>query len=157
MAPLPGAGAASLAHAGSGRKSMPALPSSHPASLSSVYPPLPSFYDIPPVPPLPPMPGHYALQPKSSFSATFGSPKAPAVSNQKFSQAAEAVLREMNAKLPEGAKMTNGELLKGKKAEMGRLVSVNSGLGEGTWGLGGSMNGSNKDRYADAHGREFAK
>jgi hypothetical protein len=77
------------------------------------------------------------------------------VTQANFSEAAQAVLREMNAKLPEHARKLDGELLKGKKAEMKRLVSVNDKLGEGGWGLKTSAAG--KDRFAEAHEREFAK
>jgi hypothetical protein len=85
----------------------------------------------------------------------FGPKGDAGVTQANFSEAAQAVLREMNAKLPDHARKLDGELLKGKKAEMKRLVSVNDKLGEGGWGLKTSAAG--KDRFAEAHEREFAK
>jgi hypothetical protein len=52
----------------------------------------------------------------------------------------------------------NGEVLKGKTVDLSRTVSVQQDLGGG-WGLGsGSVAGKGKkDRYAEAHEREFAR
>jgi len=46
------------------------------------------------------------------------------------------------------------ELLKGKKAEIRKLVSVNEGIG---LGLGLGVNAVKKDRFEEAHQKEFAK
>jgi hypothetical protein len=158
MAPLRSSAgmSASLSSTGLGRKSMPALPYSTSASLAKIYPPLPDLGG-PPVPPLPKapeaLPFHAISQPKPFV---FGVGGDAGISEAKFSEAAQTVLREMNARLPEHARKLDDELLKGKKAEMKRLVSVNEKLGEGGWGLIGSVPGKT-DRFAQAHEREFAK
>ncbi|WVW79269.1 hypothetical protein I302_101236 [Kwoniella bestiolae CBS 10118] len=146
-----------LSQNGLSRKSMPAMSSATSASISSIYPPLPA---IPPqfaraISPQPPVPGSFPPLPPTPSRMVFGSPTAEGgVSNHQFSDAAQAVLREMNAKLPGGV-MFGEELLKGRKAEMDKLVQVNKGLGTGGWGLSSSTGGS--DRYAEAHQKEFAK
>ncbi|OCF35506.1 hypothetical protein I316_02558 [Kwoniella heveanensis BCC8398] len=147
-----------LSPSGLGRKSMPALPSSSTsASLSFIYPPLPAippqFAQIANVP----VPGTFPVLPPTPSRAQmiFGSNNEPGVSNQQFSVAAQAVLREMNSRLPGGGAMFDEELLKGRKAEMGKLVKVNEGLGTGGWGL--SSGSTVQDRYAEAHQKEFAK
>ncbi|WVQ93273.1 hypothetical protein IAU59_000339 [Kwoniella sp. CBS 9459] len=161
MAPLrsPMGSANALSPGGLGRKSMPALPSSTTsASLTSIYPPLPAI----PSQFLPiantPIPGAFPplLPTPSRAQIIFGSDAEPGVSNQQFSDAAQAVLREMNARLPGGGAVFGEELLKGRKAEMGKLVKVNEELGPGGFGLGNSRS-LIQDRYADAHQREFAK
>lgn len=123
---------------------------------SSIYPPLPTFQPDTDAPPVPPIPGQWpSLTPKPSTDTfTFGSPD-HAVSSEQFSQAAQAILQQMNDKLPQAARM-GGEVLKGKQADMKRMVSVTSGLGEGGWGLMERFEGK-KDRYAEVHEREFAK
>lgn len=146
-------------HTGLNRKSMPALANYTSASLSSIYPPLPGFHADEDAPPVPPIPGQYpAYQPlkhQASDTFTFGSPD-HAVSSTQFSEAAQAILQQMNASLPEDARM-NGEVLRGNKADMKRMVSVTSGLGgEGGWGLMERFEGK-KDRFAAAHEKEFAK
>ncbi|KAK8843365.1 hypothetical protein IAR55_007022 [Kwoniella newhampshirensis] len=138
------------------RKSMPALINSTSASLSSIYPPLPiipsEFSKPTPIPgsfpPLPPTP--------SASRVIFGSGADSGVSNRQFSEAAQAILKEMNAKLPEGSVKFGEEYLKGKKAEIDKLVHVNKELGTGGWGLGAGS-ASTRDRYAEAHQKEFAK
>ncbi|OCF41957.1 hypothetical protein I317_04259 [Kwoniella heveanensis CBS 569] len=160
MAPLrsPMGSPNALSPSGLGRKSMPALPSSSTsASLSSIYPPLPAippqFAQIANVP----VPGTFPALPPTPSRAQmiFGSNSEPGVSNQQFSVAAQAVLREMNSRLPGGGAMFDEELLKGRKAEMGKLVKVIEGLGTGGWGL--SSGSTVQDRYAEAHQKEFAK
>ncbi|WWC91287.1 uncharacterized protein L201_006230 [Kwoniella dendrophila CBS 6074] len=144
-----------LAQNGLSRKSMPALPSSNSAHLSSIYPPLPT---IPPrfakMSSPKPVPGGFPPLPPTPSQMVFGSRNDAGVSNQQFSETAQAVLKEMNAKLPGGVAFGE-ELLKGKKAEMDKLVQVNKELGTGGWGLSNST--SEKDRYASAHQKEFAK
>ncbi|WVQ75485.1 hypothetical protein IAR50_005110 [Cryptococcus sp. DSM 104548] len=147
------------------RKSMPALPHSNSASLGNVYPPLPtipaeyasktrsseSASDATPIPgafpPLPPTP--------SRAQVLFGNRDTTGVSNHQFSEAAQAVLKEMNAKLPEGSFKFGEELLKGRDAELAKLVQVNKDVGTGGWGLSGKR--ATRDRYAEAHQKEFAK
>lgn len=67
----------------------------------------------------------------------------------------------MNAKLSGKGIYLGEELLRGKKAEVDKLVHVNRGVGSdsshGGWGLGSSRNGQRKDRFAEAHEKEFAK
>ncbi|WVQ81506.1 hypothetical protein IAT38_003630 [Cryptococcus sp. DSM 104549] len=175
MAPLRGPGGFSSGMsmppgaAGLARKSMPAMASSVSASVSSVYPELPTIpaeyahmigssaaatsrpTPIPGAfPPLPPTPTRTQI--------IFGSGANAGVSNQQFSEAAQAVLKEMNSRLPDGGVKFGDELLKGKKAEMDKLVHVNKDLGTGGWGLSASSSSSQiKDRYADVHQKEFAK
>ncbi|WVF65621.1 hypothetical protein IAT40_000351 [Kwoniella sp. CBS 6097] len=160
MAPLrsPKGSSSAFSPNGLGRKSMPALPSSTTsASLSSIYPPLPA------IPPQfdqtanTPIPGTFPplLPTPSRAQIIFGSNAEPGVSNQQFSDAAQAVLREMNSRLPGGGAIFDEELLKGRKAEIGKLVKVNEGLGAGGWGL--SSGTGIQDRYAEAHQKEFAK
>ncbi|TYJ54063.1 hypothetical protein B9479_005249 [Cryptococcus floricola] len=147
------------------RKSMPALPHSNSASVGNVYPPLPTMpveyaslirssesasdaTQIPGAfPPLPPTPGRAQM--------LFGDRTGTGVSNHQFSEAAQAVLKEMNAKLPQGSFKFGEELLKGRDAELAKLVQVNKDVGTGGWGLSGG--GSTRDRYAEAHQKEFAK
>ena len=108
------------------------------------------------------IPGSYPTPqktvPATPKSPAFGTKDGPGISKAQFSAAAQAVLDEMNAKLPEGSRMMMGsELMRGKKAAVQRLVSIDSTIGEGGWGLGaGSLAGKN-DRYAHAHEKEFAK
>ncbi|ODN95743.1 hypothetical protein L198_04361 [Cryptococcus wingfieldii CBS 7118] len=147
------------------RKSMPALPYSNSASVGNVYPSLPtmpveyaslirsseSASDATPIPgafpPLPPTPGRAQI--------LFGDRTGTGVSNHQFSEAAQAVLKEMNAKLPQGSFKFGEELLKGRDAELAKLVQVNKDVGTGGWGLSGG--GLTQDRYAEAHQKEFAK
>lgn len=150
----------SVTRAAIGRPSMPALSDGASSRASSIYPPLPSM-DIPPVPSLPDtvdmpgaMPTTIASSGPSFGAAGFG------VSTHQFSEAAQNLLKEMNAKLPSNVKKLDDELLKGKRAEIKRLVSVTEGLGEGGWGLSGSVRGRGtvkQDRFAEAHEKEFAK
>nr|XP_018259099.1 uncharacterized protein I303_08643 [Kwoniella dejecticola CBS 10117]OBR81257.1 hypothetical protein I303_08643 [Kwoniella dejecticola CBS 10117] len=138
------------------RKSMPVLPSVGSASIQSIYPPLPT---IPPQfakftsPPPEAMPGAFPPLPPTPSQVVFGSNAESGVSNKQFSEAAQAVLREMNAKLPGGLAFGE-ELLKGQKAEVDKLVKTNKQLGTGGWGLSSSTGGN--DRYAQAHQKEFA-
>ncbi|WVR09113.1 hypothetical protein IAU60_006175 [Kwoniella sp. DSM 27419] len=164
MAPLRSSmgSSATLAPAVLGRKSMPALAGSGPASITSIYPPLPSIPSafVPLKPAATELPGSFPSLPPTPSRARmiFGSTTAEGVSNQQFSEAAQAVLKEMNARLPEGAVRLGDEYLKGRKAEINKLVKVNDELGTGGWGL--SASGSRldgKDRYAQAHQKEFAK
>lgn len=159
LAPLRSSTGSEGDHSGLGRKSLPLLNNYTSASLSSIYPPLPGFHADEDAPPVPLIPGHYPIsqplkhQPSETF--TFGSPD-HAVSSAQFSEAAQAILQQMNEKLPEGARM-DGEVLRGNKADMKRMVSVTSGLGgEGGWGLMERFEGK-KDRFAAAHEREFSK
>ncbi|ORY24783.1 hypothetical protein BCR39DRAFT_545922 [Naematelia encephala] len=133
------------------RKSMPALPNISSASLSRVYPPLPAFHDMPPMPALP---GSFPAA--TSAPVVFGASGEAGVSNAQFSGVADKLLAEMNAKMPEGMRLGE-ELLKGKKAEIGKLVSVNKDIGEGGFGLTSSLNGLKIDRFAAAHEREFSR
>lgn len=127
------------------RKSMPAITGSTSASLGSVYPPLPSFDNIPPVPPIP---GAYV----KATSVTFGTGNA-GISNMAFSNTAQQLIADLHSKNPG----FNSELLKGKQANLDKLVNVNRKVGEAGFGLGSSTNGNKVDRYAAAHDREFAR
>ena len=131
---------------------MPALVSSGTASVSNIYPALP---DIPPVPTIP---GAYQSGKPDSPSKAFPF----TVSNDQFEDAGAKLLAEMSAKFQvmNGGKNVPGfgtELLKGKKAEIKKLVSVQEGLGEGGWGLANSTGSTHADRYAEAHRKEFAR
>lgn len=130
------------------RKSMPAIAGGS-ASITNIYPPLP--VDIPPVPPIP---GAYQ---KSSPQKPFGF----SVSNADFSSAAQQVISDMQAKMQArgiGTTSFGEELLKGKSAEMDKLVHTTRGLGEGGWGLRNMASSSSiQDRYAAAHQKDFAR
>jgi hypothetical protein len=159
LAPLRSSSGPEAGSSGLGRKSLPLLNKYTSASLSSIYPPLPGFHADEDAPPVPQIPGHYPIsqplkhQPSETF--TFGSPD-HAVSSAQFSEAAQAILQQMNEKFPEGSRM-DGEVLRGNKADMRRMVSVQSGLGgDGGWGLMERFEGK-KDRFAAAHEREFSK
>jgi hypothetical protein len=143
------------------RKSMPALVGSASASISSIYPPLPV------VPPLPaqyarahqPIPGDFPMGhavPASPAPFVFGVDKG--VSNADFGS---AMLAELQAKMGDKGGMFGSELLKGRKAEVRKLVSVNEDLGNGVggWGLTAGVGSGpvKKDRFAEAHEREFAR
>ncbi|ORX39072.1 hypothetical protein BD324DRAFT_679573 [Kockovaella imperatae] len=104
---------------------------------------------------LPPMPGSFTPAPtlqhkESSISIT----------NAQFEDAGRRVMAEMEAKMKAhmGDKATSfgQELLKGKNADLGNLVRVNSNVRHGGWGLA-SNNEAKKDRYAEIHAREFKK
>ena len=134
------------------RSSMSALPKGTTASVSSIYPSLPS-----PIPPVTPIPGEYQANPLFP-SKTFGM----SISNAQFEDAGKKILAEMDAKLRatlgDNEASFGQELLKGKKAEINKLVDVREGLGEGDWGLAKMSSASRiKDRYAESHQREFAK
>lgn len=137
--------------AGLGTANIPKLASRSSPAPTSMYPHIPGFQADPDAPPVPSLPGQY---PKPTDTFTFGSPD-HAVSSADFTSAAQTILRQMNARLPDEAKM-QGEVLKGKQADMKRMVSVTSGLGDGGWGLMERFEGK-QDRYAEAHSREFAK
>ena len=84
------------------------------------------------------------------------------ISNEQFDLAGRKVLEEMQAKmqaaLGDRAGSFGEELLKGKKAEVGKLVQTRADLGEGGWGLKSMASScSIQDRYAAAHQREFAR
>ncbi|KIR50977.1 hypothetical protein I315_06583 [Cryptococcus gattii Ru294] len=147
------------------RKSVPALSLPRAPSTSNVYPPLPNLspyhinldqtcenqeepHQVPGgFPPLPP--------PPSGSQVLFGNSIAPVLSNAQFSEAAQNILQEMNARLPKGSARLGEELLKGKHAEMEKLVRTNQQLGTGGWGLSeGTTHMS--DRYAEFHRKEFA-
>lgn len=148
------------------RTSMPALTIPSAPSTSNVYPPLPNLspyhinldqtcenqeesHQVPGAfPPLPP--------PPSRTQVLFGNSIAPVLSNAQFSEAAQNILQEMNARLPKGSARLGEELLKGKHAEMEKLVHTNQKLGTGGWGLSEGTTHLN-DRYAESHGKEFAK
>ena len=139
------------------RKSMPAMSaagSSAPTSMfGNVYPPLPVA-----IPPVPPIPGAYKTSQLPSPDRT----NRMTISNAQFEVAGKQVLATMEAKmranLGAGAASFGEELLKGKKAEVNKLVSVTQGLGEGGWGLRNMASSSSiQDRYAAAHEREFAR
>jgi len=138
------------------RKSMPAMSSAGsgaPAAMfANVYPPLP--VDVPPVPPIP---GAYKVaQPSPARTNRM------TITNAQFEDAGKQVLAAMEAKmratLGDRGAAFGEELLKGKNAEVNKLVNVNEGLGEGGWGLRNMASSSSiQDRYAAAHQREFAK
>lgn len=157
---------------------MPALTSrSYSASVPSIYPPIPAAVHITPIPPVPPIPGAYQTSapppaiPVSGpmqFSSSAKSPTGmPLISNNQFEEAGKRLLAEMDAKLRATMGDKAGqvgsfgeELLKGKGAQVNRLVSVTEGLGEGGWGMSGSLAkkyAGGEDRYADAHQKEFAR
>ena len=141
------------------RKSMPAISSASQAyvpGITSIYPRLPLPVDAPAVPQIP---GAYRKEPTPSPpkpSSGFG------ISNEQFDLAGRKVLEEMQAKmqaaLGDRAGSFGEELLKGKKAEVGKLVQTRADLGEGGWGLKSMASScSIQDRYAAAHQREFAR
>ncbi|KIR26695.1 hypothetical protein I309_04465 [Cryptococcus deuterogattii LA55] len=147
------------------RTSMPALSIPSAPSTSNVYPPLPNLspyhinldqtcenqeesHQVPGgFPPLPP--------PPSRTQVLFGNSIAPVLSNAQFSEAAQNILQEMNARLPKGSARLGEELLKGKHAEMEKLVYTNQKLGTGGWGLSEDTTHVS-DLYAESHGKEFA-
>ncbi|WVO15314.1 hypothetical protein L204_102970 [Cryptococcus depauperatus] len=150
------------------RKSMPALSGANSASLLAVYPQLPTItseYASMMVDSSPadkettPIPGEFPqMSPiANKVPVLFGDESIPGVSNQQFSDAAQAVLKEMNARLPEGSLKFGQELLKGNNAEIDKLVHVNRDLGTGGWGLSVDKNGQKRDRYAEIHKKEFSK
>lgn len=150
LAPVRASAGASLTL---GRKSMPAMGGTS-ASVSNIYPPLPSIGTAitsdESIPPVPPIPGAYKEAAKP-FGFT--------VSNEAFAESSRAVLAQMQARMHDrGIDATFGEeLLKGKKAEVRKLVQVNEGLGGG-WGLRGAPSTSSiADRYREAHMKEFAR
>jgi hypothetical protein len=157
MAPLRSTEGA--ATSGLARKSLPAIASMHHASVpvvTNIYPRLPEPTQVTPAPPIP---GAYIRdsipsQPKPISG--FG------ISNEQFDLAGKKVLEEMQAKmkaaLGDRAGSFGEELLKGKKAEVGKLVQTRTDLGEGGWGLKSMASScSIQDRYAAAHQREFAR
>ena len=85
---------------------------------------------------------------------------AVSITNAQFEDAGRRVLAEMEAKmkatLGERATSFGQELLKGRSADLGTLVRINSTVGEGGWGLGESE-GVKSDRYAEAHAEEFKR
>lgn len=136
--------------------------------------------DTPPVPPVPamPMPGTWFTSasssdhlksleglgstpsinspPNAASAFAFGT-ESPGVSSAQFTSAAQAILDQMNAKLPEGQRIGE-ELLKGKNAQAGKQGQAGTGTGaerktSGGWGL----SAKGKDRFAAAHEREFSK
>ena len=146
---------------------------------SSIYPPLPppTFVsvplftpdeDAPPVPPMP-MPGTWRQSaPATSIAGSttlasttpakapsaevfaFGT-DSPGVSTAQFTSAAQKILEQMNAKLPEGQRI--GEELLKKRTVSGTSEQSDVGRKVGGWGL----SGRGKDRFAAAHEKEFAK
>ncbi len=133
---------------------MPDLPNSASASISNIYPSLPSLNEVTSLlhlpgscPPAPPTPKRFV----------FGTRSNDGISRNQFSAAAEEVLAQMNARLPSNAGKISQGLLQGKKIEVDRLVSVNKQLGENGWGLGASTSSAKADRYANAHEKEFAR
>ncbi|KAK6904358.1 hypothetical protein I203_105170 [Kwoniella mangroviensis CBS 8507] len=146
-----------LSQNGLGRKSLPALSGMTSASVTSIYPPLPVLlpqFMKATSPPVQTVPGSFPPLPPTPSRMVFGSPTDAGVSNQQFSEAAQAILKEMNSKLPGGV-VFGEELLKGRKAEMDKLVHVNKQLGTGGWGLSSSTGST--DRFAEAHHKEFSK
>lgn len=78
------------------------------------------------------------------------------VSSSQFTDAGAKLLAEMQAKL--GGSTFNPELLKGRKAEMSKLVTTNTNLGTGSgFGLSLGSSTAGADRFAAAHQKEFAK
>nr|XP_019005677.1 uncharacterized protein I203_00991 [Kwoniella mangroviensis CBS 8507]OCF69138.1 hypothetical protein I203_00991 [Kwoniella mangroviensis CBS 8507] len=145
-----------LSQNGLGRKSLPALSGMTSASVTSIYPPLPVLlpqFMKATSPPVQTVPGSFPPLPPTPSRMVFGSPTDAGVSNQQFSEAAQAILKEMNSKLPGGV-VFGEELLKGRKAEMDKLVHVNKQLGTGGWGLSSSTGST--DRFAEAHHKEFS-
>ncbi|KAK4685285.1 hypothetical protein P7C73_g4870, partial [Tremellales sp. Uapishka_1] len=139
------------------RKSMPALASSTSASISRVYPPLPHIPDLHRMDANAVPGGYPSTHPSAKAAFVFGRQGDQGITNEHFNEAAKSVLAEMNAKMGDKVPRFNEELLKGKQADPDRLVKVNTALGTGGWGLGATIVGDKKDRYAEAHEREFAK
>lgn len=148
------------------RKSMPALSLSTAASISSVYPPLPTisphYMDLDQTceqqEECPQVPGGFPPIPSSQSKTLilFDNSVPPSLSNTQFSEAAQNILEEMNARLPQGSARLGAELLKGKHAEIEKLVHTNQQLGMRGWSLTESTAHDN-DRYAESHRKEFAK
>ncbi|KAL7421492.1 hypothetical protein Q5752_004379 [Cryptotrichosporon argae] len=149
------------------RRSMPALSSSMHAmsspGVSRLYPPLPAFtmpvhFDqssSPPPPddaPTPTSTGEFPpLPPTPAPAFVFGH---DTTSSAQFDDAAAKLMAELAAKTGVGF---NAELLKGRHAEMGKLVAVNAEVGTGTDGWGLASKSAPADRYAEAHQREFVR
>lgn len=135
------------------RKSMPAIGAmaEYTASVPTLYPPLP--VDVPPVPPIP---GAFKKS-SASPAKTFGF----SISNEQFSSAAQQVIEDMQARMQArgiGVSTFGEELLKGKQAEVSKLVHTTQGLGEGGWGLRNMASSTSiQDRYAAAHQKDFAR
>ncbi|WOO83497.1 uncharacterized protein LOC62_05G007018 [Vanrija pseudolonga] len=157
------------------RNSAPTLlsPTASKNNISNIYPELPTFDTLaaPGAPrqqsptkrssspnkarsPSPGIPGAFPSATSPSF--VFGQPHKPA--EPQFSAAGLKLLEEMQAKMGASGGTFNPELLKGKRAQMTKLVSVNEDLanGPGGWGLSAGPSAQN-DRYAEAHQRQFAK
>ncbi|KAL1406026.1 hypothetical protein Q8F55_007709 [Vanrija albida] len=159
------------------RNSAPTLlsPATSKKNISNIYPELPNF-DTLAAPGAPPrqsptkrssptkarspspaqdIPGAFpsATSPSFVFGNAAGNAPAP-----QFSAAGLKLLEEMQAKMGTSGGTFNPELLKGKKAQMTKLVSVNEDLakGPGGWGLSAGPS-AQPDRYAEAHQRQFAK
>lgn len=130
------------------------------ASILNVYPSLPDvdhpMTPIKQVAASPEVPGSY---PKNPTSPSFVFGAGNGTTSADFSDAGMKLLQEMQAKMG-GAGSFNTELLKGKRAEVTKLVSVNQRVGSGSssggWGLSSSANAP-KDRFAEIHQREFSK
>lgn len=157
------------------RNSAPTLlsPAGSKNNISNIYPELPTFDTLaaPGAPrqqsptkrssspnkarsPSPGIPGAFPSATSPSF--VFGQTNKPA--EPQFSAAGLKLLEEMQAKMGASGGTFNPELLKGKRAQMTKLVSVNEGLanGPGGWGLSAGPS-AQPDRYAEAHQRQFAK
>ncbi|GMK57043.1 hypothetical protein CspeluHIS016_0308830 [Cutaneotrichosporon spelunceum] len=157
-------------------KDRPSLPTilSPATDTRGIYPQIPAFDHTAPLEvqaamgtPEPEMPGSFPGSPASP-SFVFGT--AQAVSANEFSDAGAKLLAEFQAKMG-GVNIFSSELLKGKDAEVSKLVSSTS-MGFGTMNsVGGSTasSGAQKkgfglapgpeanDRYAAAHRREFQR
>jgi len=159
------------------RRSMPVLLSPHAvvqtgnrvssAPSASLYPDLATFKDTPSRPlsaaantnvTTPGLPGAFPeAKPASPSSPSFVFGSGNGTSSAAFSDAGMKLLQEMQTKM--GGKSFNPELLKGKNAEMDKLVATNTNLGSGPtggWGLSAGASAAN-DRFAKAHQREFSK
>lgn len=156
------------------RRSLPTLLS--PASTSTgIYPPLPSVDPTAPPEvqaamatpsPEPEMPGSFPASPadnKSPTSPSFMFGTTQAVSNDQFSDAGAKLLAELNAKMG-GSSIFSTELLKGKDAEITKLMSSRdlaaaaAAPANGKRGFGLAPDPEMvHDRYAAAHAREFQR
>jgi hypothetical protein len=133
---------------------MPALPNSASGSISKICPPLPPTASISSAPSIP---GSFSPLPPTPKQFVFGTKRDAGITRTEFSAAAEEVLAQMNARLPSNASKLSHELLKGKKVEVGSLVSANREVGAPGWRLSASGSSSRNDRFAVAHEKEFAR
>jgi hypothetical protein len=167
------------ANQGLNRRSMPVLTNnrtitmsprktSAPTSTPKLYPDLSAIGGSPQMviteqgarSPSPEIPGSFPSpsavdKPSAPPSPSFVFGAGAGTSSATFSDAGMKLLQEMQAKM--GGAAFNPELLKGKNAELSKLVSTNTTLGSSTTGGWGLSSTSSTDRFSKVHQREFSK